>query len=175
LAGVLSVMKAKGRLLGLIGLTMVLVACYPTYNWREVPLANGLAVMAFPGKVESAARELELAGVNVNFVLSGTEVKDTIFSFGYAQLPAAISQAERTAVQRALVDSLALSTGQTPPPEAYAGEAFKLETHANGRSMTLFARALVHHDVAMRVLAWGPSEALTDELGQEFMRSLRLR
>jgi hypothetical protein len=39
----------------------------------------------------------------------------------------------------------------------------------------MFAKVLVHYDVAMRVVASGPPQELTDELAGEFMRSLKLR
>ncbi len=162
------------RVSGLL-LVLALAACYPTYNWREVPVADGLAVMAFPGKVESAEREMELAGIEVTFVLAGTQVQDTIFSVGHAQLPMDTSEAQRQAVQRSLVDSLTAGIGQQAPLAAYEGEAFTLQAQARDMPMTMFAQVLIHYDVAIRVVAWGPSDSLTNEIGQEFMRSLRLR
>ena len=156
---------------GLLGL----VACYPTYNWRELSVADGLAVLAFPGKVETAQRDIELAGIPVTFVLSGTEVKNTVFSVGHARLPGKTTETERVAVKRALVDSLASGMSQNAPEQAYQGEVFRLEAQVSDRSLVMFARVLVHYDVAMRVVASGPPQELTDELAGEFMRSLKLR
>lgn len=169
------VFRVCAKRIGGLLLVLALAGCYPTYNWREVPVADGLAVMAFPGKVESAERQIELAGIEVTFVLSGTEVQNTIFSVGHAQLPLDTSEAQRQAVQRSLVDSLVAGIGQDAPLAAYEGQAFTLEVQAPDMSMRMFARVLIHYDVAIRVVAWGPSESLTNEIGQEFMRSLRLR
>lgn len=169
------VLRVCAKRIGGLLLVLALAGCYPTYNWREVPVADGLAVMAFPGKVESAERQIELAGIEVTFVLSGTEVQNTIFSVGHAQLPLDTSEAQRQAVQRSLVDSLVAGIGQEAPLAAYEGQAFTLEAQAPDMSMRMFAQVLIHYDVAIRVVAWGPSESLTNEIGQEFMRSLRLR
>lgn len=165
------VMKQIALLVSLLWLS----ACYPTYNWREMPVADGLATLAFPGKTETAEREIDLAGISVNFVLTGTEVKGTVFAIGYARLPAEITPHEKQSVQRALVDSLAASMSQVAPEQAYQGEVFRMERTVGDRTVVTVARALVHYDVAIRVMASGPPQELTEEIAHEFMRSLKLR
>ena len=63
-------------------LTVVLAACYPRYNWRELPVADGLAVLAFPARTDVAQRDVVLAGLPVKFVLTSAKVDDRLFSFG---------------------------------------------------------------------------------------------
>lgn len=162
------------RLFLLAGL-LFLTACYPTYNWRELPVADGLATLAFPAKVDTAKRDINLAGMPVTFVLSSADVNDVVFSIGWAQLPAQSSATERKAAQRSLIDSLASSMGQPAPPQAYEAEVFRLRSDRQGRSLAMVARVLVHYDIVMRIVASGPPDVLTEELATEFMRSLTLR
>jgi hypothetical protein len=160
--------------LGVLAAVLLLSACYPTYNWRELPVADGLATLAFPGKVDTVKRDIELADMPVTFVLTTTEVNDTVFSIGWAQLPLQSTPEQRVAAQQALVDSLAASMGQRAPAIAMSGEMFRLETERDGQALAMVARVLVHYDVAMRVVATGPPDLLTQEVSQAFMRSLKL-
>ena len=154
---------------------LLLTACYPTYNWREIPVADGLAILAFPAKVDTAKRNVELAGMPVTFVLTSADVNDVVFSIGWAQLPAQSTSEQRQAAQRTLVDTLATSVGQAAPATAMQSEVFRLETNRDGKSLAMVARVLVHYDIVMRVVASGPPDVLTEELAGEFMRSLKLR
>jgi hypothetical protein len=156
-------------------LTMVLAACYPRYNWRELPVADGLAVLAFPARIDVAQREVVLAGLKVNFVLTSAKVDDSLFSFGYAQLPPESARPAREAARQALIDSLAKGMGQEAPASAQEGTVFKLVSAQGESPLVVFARVVLHHDVVMRVVASGPPTELTDEIAREFMRSLVLR
>ncbi|MCD8505234.1 MAG: hypothetical protein LRY53_03180 [Burkholderiaceae bacterium] len=154
---------------------LLLAACYPTYNWRELPVADGLATLAFPAKVDTAKRQIDLAGMPVTFVLTSTDVNDVVFSIGWAQLPMQSTPEQREAAKQSLVDSLAASIGKSPPDSAYNAEVFRLENNRDGKSLALVAKVLVHYDIVMRVVASGPPDVLTDGLANEFMRSLKLR
>lgn len=163
------------RRLAILASALLLAACYPTYNWRELPVADGLATLAFPAKVDTAKRDIELAGIPVTFVLTSADANDVVFSIGWAQLPLQTTVEQRLAAQRSLVDSLAASMGQPAPAQAYEAQAFRLQSTRDGRSLALAARVLVHYDIVMRVVASGPPDVLTEELATEFMRSLTLR
>lgn len=166
--------RVKRSLLA-VGCAVLLTGCYPEYNWRELPVGDGVASLAFPARVDNAARSMGIGGLKVTFDLTSAEANDTLFSFGYAQLPQGHTPAQAKAVQRALVDSLAASMGRSAPPEAYEGKQFRLASDVRGQSLFMVARVLVHHDIAMRVVASGPPDRLTDDVAQEFMRSLVLR
>lgn len=175
MSGLLALIPTSFKRLGVLVSLLILTACYPTYNWRELPVADGLATLAFPAKVETAKREIELSGMPVTFVLTSADVNDVVFSIGWAQMPLQSTAEQRQAAQRALVDSLAGSIGQAVPASAYEAEVFRLDTTGQGRSLAVVARVLVHYDIVMRVVATGPPDVLTDELANEFMRSLRLK
>lgn len=163
------------RSLLLVAVSLVLTACYPTYNWRVLEVADGVAQLAFPARVDTATREVDLAGLNVKFELTSADANDIVFSFGAARLPAGTSSDKAKTVQRLLVDTLVASVGQAAPAAAYDGQVFRVEANAQGRSLAIVARVLIHRDMALRVVASGPPDVLTDEVADEFMRSLKLR
>ena len=174
MSSIVSVRGAHARWAVLL-LAMVLAACYPRYNWRELPVADGLAVLAFPARIDVAQREVVLAGLKVSFELTSAKVDDSLFSFGYAQLPPESALPAREAARQALIDSLAKGMGQEAPASAQEGTVFKLESLQGESPLVVFARVLLHRDVVMRVVASGPPEELTEEIAREFMRSLVLR
>lgn len=174
MSSIVSGRGAYGRWAVLL-LTLVVAACYPRYNWRELPVADGLAVLAFPARTDVAQREVVLAGLRVNFVLTSAKVDDSLFSFGYAQLPLESTPPAREAARQALIDSLAKGMGQVAPDSAKEGAVFKLESAQGESPLVVFARVVLHYDVVMRVVASGPPGELTDEIARDFMRSLVLR
>lgn len=78
-------MKIWHSLLG-PGLAAALVACSPTYNWREVRLPqDGLRLM-LPCKPDSGSRRLMLAGQSVDVHMIGCEADATMFTLAYADM-----------------------------------------------------------------------------------------
>ena len=78
---------------------MALAGCYPEYNWREIAVADGLAVAAFPAKVNGQSRTVTLAGVDLEFTVDSARLDNSIFALGYARLPADLSPATRQAIR----------------------------------------------------------------------------
>jgi len=166
------------RLLGglfLLVLVGVLSACYPKYNWRELSVADGLAVAAFPARADTAQREIVLNDMPLTFVLTSATIDKTVFSVGYSQLPMDSTPAQRQEAQRAMATSLASAMGQPVPDEALAGEAFVLNSPEAQTPLVMHARVVLYYDVVIRQIAAGPRDELTPEIAQEFMRSFKIR
>lgn len=159
-------------LLVLVGL---LSACYPKYNWRELSVADGLAVAAFPARVDTAQREIVLNDMKLTFELTSATIDKTVFSVGYSQLPMDSTPAQRQEAQRAMAMSLASAMGQPLPEQAFAGEAFVLKSLEAQTPLVMHARVVLYYDVVIRQIAAGPIEDLTPEIAQEFMRSFKIR
>ena len=166
------------RLLGglfLLVLVGVLSGCYPKFNWRELSVADGLAVAAFPARVDTAQRDIELNGMKLTFVLTSTTIDKTVFSVGHSQLPMDSTPAQRQEAQRAMVTSLASALGQPVPDEAFEGKPFVLKSPEAQPPLVMYARVVLYHDVVIRQIAAGPMDELTPEIAQEFMRSFKIR
>jgi hypothetical protein len=176
--GLLSNLLHQRRLLSalfLLVLMGLLSACYPKYNWRELSVADGLAVAAFPSRVDTAQREIVLNDMKLTFELTSATIDKTVFSVGYSQLPMDSTPAQRQEAQRAMVMSLASAMGQPLPEEAFAGEAFVLKSLEAQTPLVMHARVVLYYDVVIRQIAAGPIEELTPEIAQEFMRSFKIR
>lgn len=165
--------RASGLMASLF--IVFLAGCYPKYNWRELPVADGLAVVAFPARVDTAEREIELAGMKVTFVLTSATVDQTVFSFGYAQLPLQSTAQERLQAQQAMIKSLEAGMSQPIGEQALAGEAFMLRRQAGDTELVMHAKVILYHDVVMQQIVAGPPAQLNQELADEFMRSLTMR
>lgn len=78
-----------------LGLTLALLlgACSPTYDWREVAAADGAIQLTFPGKPRSETRSLPLGAGNLAFTLTTVAAGGATFAVGHTQLPSASASA----------------------------------------------------------------------------------
>jgi hypothetical protein len=158
----------------LMGVTIFLVGCSPEYNWRELSVANGRAMVAFPAKVQTESRPLKIDQYTLQFSLTSAAVKQNLFAVGYAPLPPELSQAQQTAIKNALLKSLAANLGVTLPSSAHDSEPFVLESLST-RPIRLVARVLIHRGYYIQFVSTGPSGELNSTITEEFMRSISLR
>lgn len=153
-----------------------LCACTPDYNWRETTVADGNAQIAFPSRVMTQDRLLSVDGTKLNFSLTSASVGQAVFAVGYAKLGADAGEDFIQSLARRLVNSLTASGGGgEPPPGAFEGELFELDTVVAGQPSRMVARVIVHRDILLQVVASGPKSALNREQAMDFMRSLVLR
>lgn len=68
---------------------LVLSACSPTFNWREVRLDASPLVALLPCKPDRAARVIPLGGEEVELHMVGCEAGDAMFAVAYADLKSA--------------------------------------------------------------------------------------
>lgn len=172
-----NLLQQRRLLSGLFLLVLVgaLSACYPKYNWRELSVADGLAVAAFPARADTAQREIVLNDMKLTFELTSATIDKTVFSVGYSQLPMDSTLSQRQEAQRSMITSLASAMGQTVPDEAFAGEAFVLKSPEAQTPLVMHARVVLYYDVVIRQIVAGPISELTPDIAQEFMRSFKIR
>lgn len=160
-----------------LGLAL-LGACTPTYNWRELELAGGLVHAAFPSRVETDTRDIQLAGQKLPFSLTSARVGDAVFAVGHAPLPAAVAgdpSAQRdlaTALVRALHENLHAMPPATAP--AY-GTDIEVRGQAGGRPVWALARVWVQGGLLVEAVATGSEQGLPADPAREFVHSLRVR
>lgn len=87
-----------------IAATALLLACSPTYDWREIRSADANFMVMFPGKPASHSRPVNLDGTQVTMSMTAAEVDGVTFAVGSAVL------ADPTQAQTAL---LAMKTALT--------------------------------------------------------------
>lgn len=161
--------------LAVLGPLIMLAGCYPEYNWREMPMADGLLVAAFPAKVNAQSRALDLAGVTLDFHVTSARVDQNIFAVGYARLPVDTSVSQKQAVATAMTDSLAHSLGATVDQGGREGRPFIIRSQQGETPLLVVARVVEHRDLVVRMMASGPADALPEEMAMTFIESLSLR
>ena len=66
-------------------LAILLVACTPTFNWREVPVGDGDLVALLPCKPDRAERMLPLGTDSVRVDMAGCEAGGVTFAVAHAE------------------------------------------------------------------------------------------
>jgi len=153
----------------------LLLGCSPEFNWRELSVAEDRARLAFPAKVQTEQRQIQLDGHALAFSLSAANVGPAVFAVGFAVLPENLNESAQKSLTRALLTSLFAASGQIPTQAALEGQVFELETLVAKQPSLLMARVLIHRGMLMQVVASGPKQALPREQALEFMRSLVLK
>ena len=67
------------------GLALLVAACSPSYNWREVDVADGHVRAAFPDRVMTDTRDLKLDTHTLSFTLASATVGEAVFAVGSAR------------------------------------------------------------------------------------------
>lgn len=166
----------KSYLLWLSGLILtLLLGCTPDFNWRELSVADDRAVLAFPAKVQTEQRQIQVDGLNLAFSLTAASVGPAVFAVGYAPLPADLSASAGQSLVRALLSSLYAKSGQEVTEAALEGQIFEIETVVAKQPSLLMAKVLLHRGMLIQVVVSGPKQALPREQALEFMRSLVLK
>lgn len=156
-------------------LAFFLAGCYPDYNWRVMPIADGVVSVAFPARVNSQSRPIELAGVQLDYHVESARVDNNIFAFGYARLPEGLDAEKRKAIVDALTDNLFRSLGATPGEQARQGKPFVIESAHGTNPLLVAGRVLEHRGLVIRMMASGPVAELPEKMALEFIGSLELR
>lgn len=154
----------------------LLGACTPTYNWREIPVANGAARADFPARAHTDTRDIQLAGQSLHFSLTAARVGDAVFAVGHAPLPSSLvdDPAGQRELAAALVRSLHENLHATPPDTSPAyGTDIEVRGQAGGRPVWALGRVWIHGGLLVEAVATGSAKDLPLEPAREFVHSLR--
>lgn len=72
----------------ILSLSLLLAACSPTLNWREVPLAGGELKALLPCKPDKASRKQSLAAQEIDIGMLGCEAGGALYAVSVAELGA---------------------------------------------------------------------------------------
>lgn len=155
---------------------MLLGACTPTYNWREVLIADGAARAAFPARPGTDTRDITLDGQPLRFSLTSARVGDAVFAVGHAPLPQALegNPARQRELATALARALYENLHAAPPAAAPAyGADIEVRGQVGGRPVWALGRVWVHGGLLVEAVATGSEAGLPPEPAREFVSSLR--
>ena len=142
--------------------TVLLSACSPKFDWREVRGAGAPYKVTLPAKPASHARAVNLDGLQVTMTMTAAEVDRITFAVGAAEVANAAQaqkalQAMRTALLRN-IDGAVKKENATP-------QAIAIE--ATGRSRLLLARFVSKGKYVYQIVAVGPEETLSQPVARE--------
>ncbi|NYT85067.1 hypothetical protein [Pollutimonas harenae] len=154
---------------------LLLAACSPDYNWRQVSVADGAVMAFFPDKPISQSRELQFSGHEIEFGLTSATVDDTLFTVAYAALPPDVRQDEAlrhefaTAVMRSLYRNMGLAEPDVLPA---LGEVFFIDGQGPQGNIRLQARVWLTGEALVEGLVMAAPEAFPGHQADQFLQGL---
>ena len=184
-------MPPRAPLLFSFACALLLAACSPKFDWREIKPVDGGFVILLPDKPQTVVRDIAFNGRTVRMTIVSTGVGPTLFAAGVAQLPPeAIDPPRLDATLAWFRDALVRNidgrvTGAQPAllsPAAAAGHVVRggQAVEARGRvgrdsrPGQLAARFYVVDDRLYQVVAIGADGELTADALDTFFSSFRL-
>ena len=164
------------RTLALILITCgALVACSPTFNWRDYASPDAPYHALFPDKPATFTRSVNLDGLAVNMTMTAAEVEGTVFAVGSAEVPdAPRAQAALEAMKTALVRNIgATVTGEKRVP----GRTLDIEARGlrNGQQVELHGHFEARDKRIYQVIVMGPPGAAGPEQIEQFLGGFKLQ
>jgi len=168
----------------LLASLLMLAACSPTYDWREVRGSDAPYIAMMPGKPSTHTRTINLNGIEVAMTMTAVEVQDQIFAVGSASLPEADQAAfALEAMKTALVNNIngtvraekTLPTLGTPPLPVLQVEAVGTPANAGAQSQWLTARFMAKGQRIYQVLVIGPEAKVDREQVETFLAGFKVQ
>jgi hypothetical protein len=154
---------------------MLLAACSPHFDWREVHGSDAPYTVLMPAKPASHVRQVNLGGTETAMTMTAVDLDGTLFAVGTATLPDADSAAHALAAMRT---ALVRNIGGTVTREKATAESgmstldFEAADSSQGR---LLAGHLVARDTRVyQVVAIGTGKSLPREAIDTFLTSFKL-
>jgi hypothetical protein len=160
---------------------ILLAACSPKYDWREVRGAGAPFMIALPAKPATHARPINLDGIQVTMTMTAAEVDGVTFAVGTAELPEA-AQARKAliAMKTALVRNIG-GTIKQEKSSAIDAVPLTLEVEVGGppsastagQPRLLLARFLAKEQRIYQLVVVGNEKAVSREAADTFFTSFK--
>lgn len=160
---------------------LLLAACSPKFDWREVRGANAPFAVMLPAKPASHTRDIDLDGIKVAMTMTATEVDGVTFAVGSVELPDA-PQAQKAAL--AMRTALTRNIGGTARHQkttllgnipVFEIEAIGPPAAGTNRPRLLLARFLAHGNRAYQLVVVGDEDAVARDTADVFFSSFKLQ
>lgn len=163
--------------------TLLLAACSPKFDWREVRGSDALYTVLMPAKPDTATRDINLGGVRTSMTMTGAEIDGITFAVGTATLPDAQQALAVLPVMRDTlvgnINGTARPSADERPPAQPAGGGTAIEVQASGNAggqqRVLHARFIARDARVFQAIVTGPEQAVTAEIVETFMTSFKVK
>jgi hypothetical protein len=184
-------MLLRTLILLMLSAVVLLAACSPRFDWREIRSTEGGFSILMPDKPQTATREVNFDGRKVRMTVVSTGVGPTLFAASVASLPSesiAAAQLDATLAwfrnallrnidgQPIAVRPIVLSSAAAAGGVVRGGQSVDARGHVgrDGQSGQLAARFHVVDDRLYQVVAIGAQGELTADTLDTFFTSFRL-
>jgi hypothetical protein len=169
-------------------IALMLGACSPKFDWREIHSDAAPYIVAMPAKPSTFSRKINLDGTETVMTMTAAEVGDVTFAVGTAELPgAAQAQVSLAAMKTAMVNNIGGKIRQekvsTMPQtqNAASGTLAVTEIEAAGAASAatgnqpriLFARFVAKDKRVYQLVVTGPEKAVTRDIVATYFSSFR--
>jgi len=148
---------------------MLLSACNPPFNWREIHANDTPFTVLMPAKADSFSQNVQLLDVNLSMTMTATEVGQLSFAVGSAKLADA-SQASKVlaAMQNGMIQNI---HGQITKAAIVKGGVMTVQGRTNNGDVNMAARFITHGNWVYQLIIIGPEKKMTPEIIDTFMDS----
>lgn len=167
-------MKCAGRYLLAL---LVLTACAPALNWRQVPLDR--ITVLLPCKPDRAQRTLRLAESEVTISMAGCEADGTLFAVSHIHQPgvgaaASVARAWRTATLANMQASAVKEFSMTTVPGSVAATRLLVQgVRPDASTVQAHLAWLVAGDDVFHLAAYGTR--MTPELADSLFSDIKIQ
>lgn len=165
-------MRLITRLMLTAGCALLLNACSPQFDWREVRGNDAPFSILMPGKPASMSKPVVLAGLPLTMQMTAAEAGGISFAIGTLKLDDAgqagkVSEAMKQGMLRN-IQAAATTDSHIP------GDVLQIHGRlGNGEPVLMAARFVIQGERIYQIIALGPEKKLNQDLIDTFMRSFR--
>lgn len=164
----------------LLASLLLLGACSPKYDWREIHAGRDAYVIAFPAKPSNETRDTRLAGQTVSMTMSSTQVDGVTFAVASASMPdAAQAQAALPLMKATLVSNIGGKIKQESAPHMNQGQALQIEAagsqtqHGTPQPIVIHARFIADKQRVYQLVVMGPASRIVRDSIDTFFTSFK--
>lgn len=159
------------------GAGLLLCACSPKYDWREIRGEGAPYSIMLPAKPASYSRPVNIGGTKVTMTMTATEVDGITFAVGTAELPDAATAASAvTAMKEALVKNIHGTVQREATASSGANADISIDASGkdpSGQARVLHARFLARDKRVYQVIVTGKEGAVPQEAVDTFLASFK--
>ena len=161
--------KKTALILCLLLCQVLISACNPTFNWREIHSADAPFTMLMPAKPESFTQPVQLGESKLNMTMTATEVDHLSFAVGSAKVSNQSSTAAiLTAMQQGMINNI---HGQIIEAPTTSGGVMRIAGRHGETEVIMAARFIARGDWVYQLVMMGPPQKMSPEIIETFMNS----
>lgn len=148
---------------------MLLMACQPALNWREIHEPDGHFRIMMPGKPAAAARDIVLSGIPCTMQMRGVTEDGLTFTVGWTE----VQDHHQTGLMwQAILHGMLSNIGASVPPGTAPGAVVRVEGKTpQGQAVAMHARFIIHRNYVYQIVVTGPLHQLNATVSDPFLQS----